>query len=45
MSSQTPRRLLSIDEAADQLGVTRGNLETAAKRHGFIVKMGRAKAH
>ena len=35
-------RLLTIDEAADQLGVPAGSLETAARRHGFLVKMGRA---
>ena len=45
MSSQTPRRLLSIDEAADQLGVTRGNLETAAKRARLHCEDGTGQAH
>ena len=36
-------RLLTVEEAAEQLGVPAGSLESAARRHGFIVKMGRAK--
>lgn len=35
-------RLLTIDEAAEQLGVPPGSLRTAAQRHGLLVKMGRA---
>ena len=35
-------RLLTLDEAAERLGVKPGSLETVAKRHGFIVKMGRS---
>ena len=35
-------RLLTIDEAAAALGVPKGSLTTAAKQHGFLVKMGRA---
>ena len=35
-------RLLTIDEAAEQLGVPCGSLRTAAQRHGYLVKMGRA---
>ena len=37
----TPR-LLTISEAAKQLGVPPGSLRTAAEEHGFIVRMGRA---
>ena len=36
----TPR-LLTIEEAAKQIGVPRGSLRTAAEAHGFIVRMGR----
>ena len=35
-------RLLRIEEAAAELGVPQGSLEGAAKRHGLLVKMGRA---
>ena len=35
-------RLLSIDEAAAKLGIPPGSLRTAARRHGLLVKMGRA---
>ena len=35
-------RLLTIEEAATTLGVPVGSLLTAARRHGFLVKMGRA---
>ena len=34
--------LLTIDQAAEQLGVKPGSLRTAAQRHGLLVKMGRA---
>ena len=34
-------RLLTVDEAAKELGVPRGSLRTAAERHGFLVRMGR----
>ena len=35
-------QLLTIQEAAEQLGVPPGSLRTAAQRHGFLVRMGRA---
>ena len=35
-------RLLTVDEAAAELGVPPGSLRTAAQRHGLLVKMGRA---
>lgn len=34
--------LCRIDEAADELGVPKASLRTAAENHGFIVRMGRA---
>ncbi len=34
--------LVTIDEAARQLGVPKGSLRTAAETHGFLVRMGRA---
>lgn len=37
----TPR-LLTLDEAAAQLGVPKGSLRRAAERHGLLVRMGRA---
>jgi len=36
------RRLLSIPEAAAELGVPPGSLRTAAEKHGLVVRMGRA---
>ena len=36
-------RLLTIDEAAYELGVPKGSLEAAAREHGFLVCMGRAR--
>ena len=36
-------RLLTIDEAAAELGVPPGSLRTAAEKHGFLVMMGRAR--
>ena len=36
------QRLLTIDEAAAELGVPKGSLRNAAERHGFLVRMGRA---
>lgn len=36
-------RLLTLAEAAERLGVPRGSLETAARKHGYIVRMGRAR--
>ena len=36
-------RLLKIDEAAAELGVPTASLETAARMHGFVVYMGRAR--
>ena len=36
-------RLLTIDEAAAELGVPPGSLRTAAEKHGFMVMMGRAR--
>ena len=35
--------LITIDEAAAELGVPKGSLETAARAHGFLVCMGRAR--
>ena len=35
-------RLLTLDEAATELGVPRASLRSAAERHGFLVRMGRA---
>ena len=35
-------RLLTIDEAAAELGVKSGSLRTAAEQHGFLVRMGRS---
>lgn len=35
-------RLLTVPEAAAELGVPPGSLRTAAERHGLLVKMGRA---
>lgn len=35
-------RLLTVDEAADELGVPPGSLRTAARRHGLLIKLGRA---
>ena len=35
-------RLLSIAEAAEQLGIPPGSLRTAAREHRLLVKMGRA---
>jgi hypothetical protein len=34
--------LCRIEEAAEELGVPRASLKTAAQKHGFIVRMGRA---
>ena len=34
-------RLLTIPEAAEQLGVPKGSLKTAARKYGYIVYMGR----
>ena len=36
------RLLLTLDQAAKQLGVPRGSLRTAAETHGYLVRMGRA---
>ena len=36
-------RLLTINEAAAELGVPPGSLRTAAEKHGFVVMMGRAR--
>ena len=36
-------RLLTIDEAAAELGVPPGSLRTAAEKHGLLVMMGRAR--
>ena len=35
-------RLLTVDEAANELGVPAGSLRTAAREHGLLVRMGRA---
>ncbi len=35
-------RLLTLDEAANELGVPPGSLRTAAQQHGLLIKMGRA---
>ena len=35
-------RLLTLDEAAADLGVPRASLRVAAERHGYLVRMGRA---
>ena len=35
-------RLLTIKEAANELGVPPGSVRTAAKRHRLLVRMGRA---
>lgn len=35
-------RLLTIDEAAERLGVPRAALRSEAERHGYLVRMGRA---
>ena len=35
-------RLLTLDEAAADLGVPRASLRTAAEDHGLLVRMGRA---
>ena len=37
-----PHRLLTIEEAATELGVPKGSLTTAARTHGLLVKIGRA---
>lgn len=34
--------LAPLEEAAQELGVPKGSLCTAAEEHGFIVRMGRA---
>ena len=34
--------LMTLDQAAKELGVPKGSLKTAAQEHGFIVRMGRA---
>ena len=34
--------LLTIDEAAERLGVPRASLRSAAQEHGYLVRMGRA---
>ena len=34
-------RLLTIEEAAAELGVSKRGLRTEAERHGFIVRIGR----
>ena len=36
-------RLLTIAKAAAELGVPQGSLVAAARKHGLIVKMGRAR--
>ena len=33
--------LLKIEEAANQLGIPKGSLRSAAETHGYLVKMGR----
>ena len=35
-------QLLTIEQAAESLGVPKGSLLSAARRHGLLVKMGRA---
>jgi excisionase family DNA binding protein len=35
-------RLLTVEEAANMLGVPKGSLQTAAANHGLLVRMGRA---
>ena len=40
--SALARRLLTVEEAAAELGVPPGSIRTAARRHGLLVKMGRA---
>lgn len=35
-------RLLTIEQAAEELGVPSGSLKSAARQHGLLVKMGRA---
>tara|TARA_R100001086_G_scaffold209999_1_gene125881 strand:+ start:202 stop:441 length:240 start_codon:yes stop_codon:yes gene_type:complete len=42
MTAHDRRPLLSIDEAADELGVPKASIRTAAETHGFLVRMGRA---
>lgn len=37
----TPR-LLTIEEAAAELGVKKGSLRSAAQRHGLLVRIGRS---
>ena len=32
--------LITIEEAAAELGVPKGSLRTAAERHGLLVRMG-----
>lgn len=34
-------RLLTLDEAATELGVKKGSLRSVAQQYGFLVKMGR----
>ena len=34
--------LCTIDEAADDLGVPKASLRTAAQEHGYLVRMGRS---
>lgn len=36
------RRLLTLDAAANELGVPKGSLRRVAEEHGFLVRMGRA---
>ena len=40
LNSSMPR-LLTIPEAATELGVPPGSLRTAAQKHGFLVRFGR----
>ena len=35
-------KLLTIDEAARELGVPAGSLRTAARKYGYLIRMGRA---
>ncbi|WP_233243192.1 helix-turn-helix domain-containing protein [Thioclava sp. NG1] len=37
-----PNQLITIDAAAEELGIPKASLRTAAEEHGFIVRMGRA---